>query len=338
MQGPRPSIDNHALQANEVSFYTRHLSSPTQTIRNVLYFIIMSDSRIRPFKIQVPQIEVDRLEAKVKDTRLPGRSIVPDAGIKYGMQSLISQFFQRWDYSVSGRKHILTRLCFSGPTLEWADNLLKAWKTFDWNVAQEKMNRVPHFIAEVEGLDIHFVHAKARSAKKGIPLLMIHGWPGSFWEFSQVWDRLSNPTSSDEIAFDVVVPSMPGFCWSSWPPRSGWTLKDNARVFDQLMKMLGYEKYMVQCGDWGQFVGRELGAQYPNSCRLLHLNFAPSPLPEGAELTEREAAVQGRVDDWLENHMGYAVCMRSRVSIVKPRRLDIADKSQAAYNRVRFPR
>lgn len=175
------------------------------------------------------------------------------------------------------------------------------------------MNEFPHFIADIEDLQVHFLHARA-DRDGAIPLLMVHGWPGSFWEFSQVWGQLSQPKSPDNPAFDVVVPSMPGFCWSSWPPHSGWTLKDNARVFDKLMKTLGYDRYMVQCGDWGQFVGRELGAKYGNSCKLLHLNFAPSPLPEGVELTGREKAVQERVDDWAENHLGYAVCMRTRVS------------------------
>lgn len=80
------------------------------------------------------------------------------------------------------------------------------------------------------------------------------------------------------------------------------------------MKMLGYDESICQCGDWGHFVGRELGSKYTDSCRLLHCNFAPSPLPPGVEYTEREKPVAARVDDWVENHIGYAVCMRTRVS------------------------
>lgn len=125
---------------------------------------------------------------------------------------------------------------------------------------------------------------------------------------------MSHPTDTEDPAFHVVVPSMPGFCWSSWPPRAGWTLQDNARIFDKLMKRLGYDEYMIQCGDWGHFVGRELGSKYTDSCKLMHTNFAPSPLPDGVEYTEREKAVAARVDDWIENHIGYAVCMRTRVS------------------------
>lgn len=241
----------------------------------------MDNAPIRPFIVDIRPDEVDRLKAKLADTRLPGRSIVPDAGERYG------------------------------PRYDWAVGLVEAWKTYDWYAVQDEINAFPHYLTEIEGIDIHFLHAQS-SKKTAIPLLMIHGWPGSFWEFSQVWTKLSNPEKNDDQAFHVVVPSMPGFCWSSWPPRSGWTLKDNARIFDKLMARLGYERYMVQCGDWGYFVGRELGAQYTDRCKLLHLNFAPSPFPEGLELTQREKAVKARVDDWLENHMGYAVCMRSR--------------------------
>lgn len=149
-----------------------------------------------------------------------------------------------------------------------------------------------------------------------IPLLMVHGWPGSFWDFSQVWGLLSNPSDKNAISFHVVAPSMLGFCWSDWPPHSGWALQDTARVIDQLMKRLGYEEYMVQCGDWGHFVGRELGSKYMQSCKLLNFNFAPSPLPPGVKYTPREKGVAERADDWLENHIGYAVCMRSRVCVL----------------------
>lgn len=201
-----------------------------------------------------------------------------------------------------------------GPTFDWAKQLYDAWLgDFDWTDAQKKINEHPHYLTRIEDLQIHFLHARARKSN-AIPLLLVHGWPGSFWEFSQVWGPLSDPADPSEQAFDVVVPSLPGFCWSDWPPHSGWTLQDTARVFDKLMKKLGYNEYMVQCGDWGHFVGRELGSKYADSCKLLHCNFAPSPLPEGVEYTERERAVAARVDDWVENHIGYAVCMRTRVS------------------------
>ncbi|KAF6821834.1 putative epoxide hydrolase [Colletotrichum musicola] len=240
----------------------------------------MSD--IQEFKVNIPREEVDRLNRKLKDTRLPGRPVVPDAGKNYG------------------------------PEYKWAEDLYNAWtNSFDWFAVQQEMNEVSHYATTIEDLKIHFVHAKSER-QDAIPLLAIHGWPGSFWEFSQVWGPLSRPPNPDDPAFHVVAPSMPGFCWSSWPPRAGWKLQDNARVFDTLMKRLGYNEYMVQCGDWGSFVGRELGSRYTDSCKLVHLNFAPSVLPEGAEHTERERKLAERRSDWLNNHLGYAVCMRTR--------------------------
>lgn len=236
-------------------------------------------AEIKPFKIDIPQQEVERYYRKIKDTRVPTKDIVPNAGSDYGF------------------------------TTEWATDLYKAWTDkYDWYAEQKVMNQWPHFTTEIEGINIHFIHQRSESAS-AYPLLMVHGWPGSFYEFSRVINPLTDESSS--LPFHCVVPSLPGFCWSSGPPR-GWTLQDTARIFHVLMRRLGYEEFAVQTGDWGHWVGRELGAQYTDSCKAVHFNFAPAPLPEGAELTEREAKVQERVDDWLENHMGYAIMMRTR--------------------------
>lgn len=139
---------------------------------------------------------------------------------------------------------------------------------------------------------------------------MIHGWPGSFYEFDRIIDRLVAPESTADPAFHVVAPNLPGFCWSSKPPTRGWTLQDNARVLDNLMNGLGYSAYVAQAGDWGSFVARELGSKYPK-CRAVHLNFSPPPedfIPE----TPSEKSRFERSQDWLDNHLGYAVCMRTR--------------------------
>lgn len=246
----------------------------------------MADADITPFKVDIPTEEVERLKRKLKDTRLPPRAIVPDAGTRYG------------------------------PTYEWCSNLYHAWRdSYDWYDAQKQMNSAPNYTTRIEDIKIHFVHARAERAD-AIPLIMCHGWPGSFYEFSQVWNPLSHPEDPKQPAFHVVVPSLPGFGFSDWPPRAGWTLQDTARIFDKLMKKLGYSQYMMQGGDWSHWIGREMGAKYTDSCKLVHFNFAPSPLPEGVEYTKREQDVADRVDDWLQNHMGYAVCMRTRVSLI----------------------
>lgn len=175
---------------------------------------------IKPFKVDIPDEEVKRLHRKLKDTRLPPKEIVPNAGDRYG------------------------------PSYTWARNLYEAWiNDFDWYEHQAQMNTAPHFIyTHGEGINIHFLHAKSKR-ENAIPLLMVHGWPGSFYEFNRVWDSLSNPKDDSAPAFNVVVPSLPGYAFSDWPPRAGWTLQDSARVFDDLMKLLGYQKYMLVSSD-----------------------------------------------------------------------------------------
>ena len=242
----------------------------------------MTSEAIEPFNIDISKQEVDRLKRKLKDTRLPAKEIVPNAEAKYG------------------------------PPYAWAQKLHQTWiNDFDWFEIQKRINTASHFTTKIEDVKIHFAHIRSKRSD-AIPLIMVHGWPGSFYEFSGVWGPLSSPEDESQPAFHVVVPSLPGFCYSDWPPRAGWTLQDTARLFNTLMKRLGYNHYMIQCGDWGHWIGREMGSKFVDSCKLIHFNFAPSPLPEGVEYTSRETEVQNRVDDWLENHMGYAICMRTR--------------------------
>lgn len=184
---------------------------------------------------------------------------------------------------------------------------------------QAHLNRNEHFIATIDDegspLKVHFTHTRSTKADpNAIPIILVHGWPGSFHEFDRVVDSLANPTSVSDPAFHVVVPSLPGFCWSSPPPRRGWTMQDTARVFHKLMLELGYTSYVAQAGDWGSFVAREMGARF-DECKAVHLNFCPVALDAGineADLTPRERKVKVRCQNWLDNHLGYAVCMRTR--------------------------
>ena len=184
----------------------------------------MSSSKIKDFKIDISQEDVDRLKRKLQDHRLPPKPIVPDAGKSYG------------------------------PTYEWGEHLVNTWRNdFDWYEHQKRINTAPHYIyshpadEQLAGgpsdgsINIHFLHARSKR-EDAIPLIMVHGWPGSFYEFNQVWGPLSNPEDDSQPAFHVVVPSLPGYGWSDWPPRSKWTLQDTTKVYDSLMKELGYSK------------------------------------------------------------------------------------------------
>lgn len=237
-------------------------------------------SNIKPFDIDIPDSEIQRLYRKLKDTRVPIKDIVPGAGADYGF------------------------------TTEWATSLYSYWlNSYSWPKALSQMKLWNHYTTDIEDINVHFVHQRS-SHNDAIPILMVHGWPGSFYEFNDILPLLTNGDNGQQ-SFHCVVPSLPGFCWSSGPPR-GWTMKDTARIFNELMQQLGYQKYCCQAGDWGQFVARELGAKYSDACRLVHLNYCPGALPEGVAPNEREAKARDKGVDWRMNHVGYAVMMRTR--------------------------
>ena len=245
-----------------------------------------SSEEIKRFQVKISPDDVERLFDKIKDTRYPKSDIVPDAGEDYGV-----------------------------PT-KWMLDTLDYWhRHFAWEPAQNAINRFDHFTTGIEDLNIHFIHQKS-SQPDAIPILLIHGWPGSFHEFSEVINPLCQGGEGKQ-AFHCIVPSLPGFTFSSPPQRKGWTVKDTARVFHTLMQRLGYTKYVVQAGDWGQFPARELGAnpKYADSCQLIHLNWCPGALPEDlkeTDLSEREKYARDKGANWRSEHIGYAVQMRTR--------------------------
>jgi pimeloyl-ACP methyl ester carboxylesterase len=148
-------------------------------------------------------------------------------------------------------------------------------------------------------MTVHFIHEPARvRASTAIPLLLVHGWPGTFFEFQNVMAPLLSPTSPSDPSFHLVVPSLPGFCWSQGPPR-GWTLQDTARIYDVLMKRLGYDRYAAQAGDWGHWVVRELGTGRYEGCKAVHTNMCPGAPPEGYKMNEKEQAAMDRAK-WCE--------------------------------------
>lgn len=239
-----------------------------------------SSQQITPFKPSIPKAEVDRLYTKLRETSVPKGEVVPGANNDYGVPQ------------------------------DWAETNYHYWlDTFSWSQAEAKLSQWKHFTTILEDLSIHFVHQRSQNPN-AIPLLMVHGWPGSFYEFSEV----INPLTAGEggQAFHVIAPSLPGFVWSQAPQRRGWTMKDTARIFNALMQRLGYSQFCVQAGDWGQFVARELGAQYSERCKAVHLNWCPGALPEDVEPTEREAKCKAKGESWRTQHVGYAVLMRTR--------------------------
>jgi pimeloyl-ACP methyl ester carboxylesterase len=242
---------------------------------------------IKPFRIEVPQAELDELSARLAATRWPGE--VTGAGTSYGMPLAVVQ------------------------------RLAERWRTgYDWRAHEAGLNEIPQFTTVIDGQPIHFLHV--RSPEPGArPLLLLHGWPGSVVEFLGLIGPLTDPRAhgaDPALAFDVVVPSLPGYGFSGPTTEPGWDSARMARAFATLMTRLGYERWGMAGGDIGALVGRELGILAPDGLIGLHLLqiFAfPSGDPdEGRRMSaaDRESLAGSTAD--FQSKAGYQVIQRTR--------------------------
>ena len=233
----------------------------------------MADTAIRPFRVSVPEEELTELRRRINATRWPDRETVTDTT--------------------------------QGVQLATMRNLAQYWgKEYDWRRCEAQLNDLPQFITEIDGLDIHFIHVRSKH-ENALPLIVTHGWPGSVVEQLKIVDPLTNPTAhgaSASDAFDVVIPSMPGYGYSGKPTTPGWGVDRIARAWDVLMKRLGYTRYVAQGGDWGAVVVDQMGVQAPSGLLGIHSNmpgifpadidaaaFSGAPAPAGLSADERVA-------------------------------------------------
>src|SRR3989454_1089173 len=211
----------------------------------------MASEAIRPFRVQVPQAALDDLRRRINATRWPDKETVADQS--------------------------------QGAQLARLQQLMKYWGTgYDWRKAEAQLNALPQFTTTIDGLDIHFIQVKSKE-KNAMPLLITHGWPGSVFEFLGTIGPLTDPvahggTAAD--AFDVVIPSIPGYGFSSRPAAPGWGPEHVAQVWVELMKRLGYTRYVAQGGDWGAVITTELARQAPAGLLGIHLNLPAAVPPE----------------------------------------------------------
>jgi pimeloyl-ACP methyl ester carboxylesterase len=213
-----------------------------------------------------------------------------------------------------------------GVQLETMKKLAHYWQTdYDWRKCEAKLNALPQFITNIDGLDIHFIHVRSKH-KNALPIIITHGWPGSIIEQLKVIEPLTNPTAyggSEADAFDVVIPSLPGYGFSGKPAAPGWTPIRIAHAWATLMQRLGYTRYVAQGGDWGNAVSEVMALQQPPGLLGIHTNMAATVPPNiskalafneapPADLTAEERNAWNQLDFFYKKGLGYAIEMNNR--------------------------
>ena len=247
---------------------------------------------VQPYKIEIPDSVLDDLKSRLERTRWPDE--LPDTG---------------WDY---------------GSNLDYVKELVEYWRTkFDWHAQEKLINSFSHFKSKVDGLNIHFIHEKGKGPNP-MPLVITHGWPGTFFEMYKVIPMLSDPAShggDPADAFDVVAPSMPGYGFSDATDKRGLSVLSISDLWAKLMsENLGYQKFAAQGGDWGARVTAKLGLSHGDKVIGIHTTSTSSPTPyQGPgtrELSEAENAMLAQRVQWLADEGGY-----SHIQATKPQTL-----------------
>jgi pimeloyl-ACP methyl ester carboxylesterase len=246
------------------------------------------DKAIRPFRVNVPEAQLDDLRRRVKATRWPDKETVadPSQGVQLATMRKLAQYWE---------------------------------SEHDWRKCEAKINAVPNFITEIDGLDIHFIHVRSKH-ENALPMIVAHGWPGSIIEQMKIIEPLTDPTAhggSASDAFHLVIPSLPGYGFSAKPTAPGWNPVSIAKAWATLMQRLGYTRYVAQGGDWGNAVSEVMALQQPPGLVGISTNMAATVPPDvskalsaggppPAGLSPEEKHAWDGLSDFYKNGLGYA--------------------------------
>ncbi len=285
--------------ANTVLTGALALHSTFANSQNSIQEKIQTDEAIRPFKVQIPGEQLKDLRKRLQATRWPDKETVTDQS--------------------------------QGAQLKNLQDLVSYWGTkYDWRKGEAKLNAFPQFTTKVDGVNIHFFHVRSKHPN-ALPLLIIHGWPGSIFEQIKLIEPLTDPTAFGgraEDAFDVVIPSLPGYGFSDRPRETGWDIERIGSAVSALMVRLGYTRYVAQGGDWGAGVVEAMGRQAPTGLMAIHTNLPAVFPPDAAQaiasggpaplgLTQKEQAAFDDVRNFLKNGgWGYYQMMTARPQAV----------------------
>jgi pimeloyl-ACP methyl ester carboxylesterase len=255
---------------------------------------VQTATDIRSFQVDVPQEELDDLRRRIAATHWPSKELVADRS--------------------------------QGVQLATLQELARYWATdYDWRKAQAKLNAVPQFTTEIDGVEIHFIHVKSPH-EKALPLIMTHGWPGSVMELLDTVGPLTDPTAhggNAADAFHLVLPSLPGYGFSGEPMELGWNAGRVAQAWAELMRRLGYTRYVAQGGDVGAAVTDAMGRQAPEGLLGIHVNLLVTVLggPQPTD-SDEERAAQAQVDTFRTSGFGYFLEQATRPQTIAYALLD----------------
>jgi pimeloyl-ACP methyl ester carboxylesterase len=277
---------NHSAAWKEPELFAIEIRESFRSLHKggVMGTIVDTATAIRSFRIEIPERQIDDLRRRIAATRWPTKELVPDRS--------------------------------QGVQLATVQELARYWTSeYDWRRCETRLNALPQFTTEIDGVEIHFIHVRSRH-ENALPLIMTHGWPGSVVELLETVGPLTDPTAhggTPEDAFHLVLPSLPGYGFSGEPIELGWNVGRVAQAWAELMDRLGYTRYVAQGGDVGAAVTDAMGRQAPEGLLGIHMNLLVTVLagPQPAK-SEEERAATDQLDTFRESGFGYFLEMATR--------------------------